>query len=385
MRTTRAVVAAGAVMLAGAAVAAAAGEEVAFQRSEIQAPDPCPDSSEVRGYQVRVGRASGKLFGKNEAKTINAARSYAFDQLEEVLCTSTVSAARCHASVRNIAPYGSGEYNRKENTACASVAISTEWLNSIERDLSALEASLADLSDGIKARAGDAAVQLAEPIWSVSGCSAGEVGAHLLNTLKSQMAGARVLDPGDTAPDMREVRLELSTDGSRVRLSAAMRRQDEVAWTLLDIGGRSFPRDLFQTLEGEDGECRSDNALGLEGGSRPGSTGAWARLEIPASPHGIYCEGEEMQVSMMLNRASQVRLYTVQADGEGYLVYSSMGQAMTFDALKGGIFREPWTVTRTFDGSDTQLVVAVTPPGASFGSEEAVTSMCRLKAPLHAD
>ena len=66
-------------------------------------------------------------------------------------------------------------------------------------------------------------------------------------------------------------------------------------------------------------------------------------------------------------------------------MWSSKGRAVTWSSLKNEpVFRHPWLLTRTDDGSDTQLIVAAAPPDGDFGSGETDANICRLTAPFHA-
>lgn len=358
----------------------ASGKDIT-ERAEIPNPEACPAQTNHKDYRVEVG--SGK--DRNQADALKEAREDAYRKLKEQVCQG-VSAERCHANSRNIRPFGAGEFDRRANSACASVAIHVDNLNSIEKDLEELDATLTGMAEVVKAAVAGAPVKPVEPTWASSGCAAGEDGAHLLNRLRQRMVGVQVLDPADEAPGMKLLRLSLSSTSGRVGLSLAMRDPDSPGWTQLDVGAPYFPADLFSLDPDELGSCATHSALGLEGERRNGSGGLYVSLNVPPpAAGGAYCEGERIAPKMALNQDALVRVYTVDADGQGYLVYSSLNRpeyaARPTDLSPPG---KEWTMTVPPSGHDSQLVIVAVPPGSTFGSpEQTDNSMCRLTRPLH--
>jgi len=373
------------VLLLGGVASAGKSDESVLTRDQIADDEYCPAQTNHKDY--RVERAEAR--GRNAAEAVDEARVKAYERLKEKVCEG-VSTERCHANSRNVMGFGAGYYDDKENSACASVAIHVDRLNSIEKDLASLDATLADVAEAILGQSKGAPLELAAPAWSASGCAAGEVGAYLTSLLKGHLPGVMILNPGQEAEGMKQLKLELAESGSQVALTAELRAPTDPGWTQLDVGSRSFPSDLFTIEPGEDGECASSGMLGLTGDHQQGSGGLWARLEMPPPVRGVYCEGEPVFPKMSLNQDAAVRLYTVQQDGTGYLVWSSFGRAeyaaRPTDLTQAGA----WHVVQTEDGSDSQLVMVAVPQKIPFGSADMVKDelgrpqVCGLSQPLHA-
>jgi len=369
----------GVLLLGG--VASAKDDQSALTRDQIAANDVCPPSTNHKDY--RVVRA--EVDGRKDAKAIEEARAKAREKLAEKVCLGMTD-ERCFAAQRQINDLGTGYYDARKKTACASVDINYKKMESVERDLDALEASLEEIAAAIKAESGSAPLQLAAPTWAASSCAAGELGAHLLTLLKGSLSGVMLLGPEQEAEGMRQLKLELSESSSRVAMTAATRAPSDPGWTSLDVGTRSFPSDLFTIDPGEDGECASTGLLGMDDDLQLGSGGLWARLDMPPPTRGVYCEGEPVSPKMSLNQDAMVRLYTVQQDGTGYLVWSSRGRA-EYAARPTDLSPSPWHVAQTHDGSDSQLVLVTVPQSTPFGSGELPREqkICSLRQPLHAD
>lgn len=334
--------------------------------------EPCPLYPPTSEYRVRVGYAKGK----NAAEAISEARRDARSQLEDQICKGIETQPRCLAARANIFPYGEGSFQKKERSACASVAISNERLNSRERDLAQLEAATTAAGIAIADNLKGEPVRFEAPVWKATGCSGGELGAYLQAAIQAHLGSTPILDQSDIHSSANLVRVELSSGGGRILASSLVKRKGQAGWIAVEQGSLSLPDDLFPRPE----RCVSEQSLDLVGGNRPGASGLRVSLNIGTGAAQL-CEGEKIRPEIQVSQAARVRVYSVQADGVGYQIWPFLPQ----EDLTYGHEHPPEMpaseTLRTFDDSDDRLVVAawadgdpsIPPPG-----------FCRLKAPLRA-
>ncbi len=335
-------------------------------RPVVTADDACPTRSEHRDFRVERGEAEGK----NEATTIQSARTVAFDRLDHKVCDGAERTPRCLAARRNIAPYGAGRFDRKRKSACASVVIEASHLNSIDADLAMLDDAVAGLAHALRQDAGNRPIAIDTPIWAASGCTAGEVGAHLVNLLEGKLVGSTL------AQDGARVRMNLSVAADRVQVAPALQQGQDWA----PLPGLSFPLDLFRLDPVEAGTCQDDASIGITEGHRAGSGGLEVDLGA-GGEGGLLCEGEDVSPRVQLSGPARIRLYTLQADGQGFLVWPWQPE----DDLIYSPERPPalpdFTAVRTWDGGDTRLLVVASPPA----SDPVPATICRLDVPFSTD
>lgn len=347
-------------LLAGlGALVARAQESTAQDTTLLTGPaepskDLCPTRHEYGGFHVERGQASGR----NEARALQEARMAAFRQLEDLVCAGMEATPRCLAARRNIVPFGAGSYDARRRSACASVAIDDRRLNSIDEDLRTLDAALASLAAGVGSAVGDQPLVVLQPTWAETGCTAGEVGAHLHNGLQGHLVGVGL---ATDAADPRTVllRLRLSTVADRVQVQAFTRPVGRATWTPLPQGQVSFARDLFRIPEGHGGRCAPDTDLGLVDGLKGGTDGLTVDL-VAAGEGGIYCEGEQMTPSIRLSAPARVRVYTLH-EGKDWLVWPWKPEADRVYGPEDPPRLPPFTAVLSADARDTRLVVVATP------------------------
>lgn len=345
------------------------GDPTVLTRSVIQAVDPCPVRYEYAS--LRVERAEAK--SRNAAEAIEAARQLAFQRLEEKVCAGIEDTPRCLAGRRAIVAYGAGAFDKKSRSACASVAVEVTVLDSMEADLGRLDDAWSGLAWTVRQQAADAPLRIEPPVWAASGCTAGEVGAHLGNMLEARLAGAKFAD--SAAPGVARLRLKLTAAGERVQVAAALKNGSD--WVGLQVPDLSFPRDLFRLREEEAGSCPADESLGLTDASRPGDGGLSIDLSA-GGEGGLFCEGETVSPHLNLSGPARVRLYTVQADGQGFQVWPwSAADDRVFDPAYPPDLPF-FTASRTWDGSDSRLIAV------AFPDDAPLADFCRLATPFDA-
>jgi hypothetical protein len=97
-----------------------------------------------------------------------------------------------------------------------------------------------------------------------------------------------------------------------------------------------------------------------------------------AGQDGLFCDGEAAAPRVEVSGPARLRLYSLQADGQGFQVWPHRAEDDRVYSPAAPPTLPPFTATRTFDGSDSRLVVAAFPPETAL----APAAFCRLPAPL---
>ena len=276
-----------------------------FRKEVVPSADDCPTTPPTTGWRLRVGYAQAR----NAAEGIASARQQARRELEADLCAGSEGSPRCLAAIRQIAPYGAGHWDSRTRSACAAVAVPTDVLTSKRADLDALDGELAGLGAVVASKVGTRPVKLVAPVLAETGCPAGELGAYLTNGLTGHLAGVAL---ADGEPDAAQVRLSVAMSAEHVTVSATLWTPGE-GWTSLGALGQGFPADLFLIEATEAERCPTDEALGLD------EEALSVRLDNDAGDW-LVCEGERVSPGLSLAAPARLRLYSVEGDGEGYLV-----------------------------------------------------------------
>lgn len=360
--------------VAGEPTAPRAPDRSLLRRPLVPSAEACPTWIDSREFRVQRGEATGGV----RADTLAAARANGVAALAATLCKGQETSPRCLAALRNVAPLGPGEWQRRglSGWACASVAIEEEVLNARDHDLATLAADLDALATSLRTAAGTAPLQVEPPRWQASGCPAGEVGAHLFTLLRQRLTGVSLADPALPTPGARRVRLEVSMAGDRVALAALTRAEGDPGWVPLQ--GVTFAADLFQVRADDDRTCPSEADLGLPGGSRIGKGDLGVQL-FAAGPGGLFCDGEQVTPRVEVTAPSRIRLYSLEGDGEGFQVWPHRAEDDRVWSPTDPPRLPPFTATRTFDGSDSRLLVVAWPADATALPPP---TFCRLPAPL---
>ena len=286
-----------------------AGAGPAFAKPPAPAPMPAPGLAEaeackrvaVENFQIHTGFAEHA----EKSVAIASARRDARRQAIVALCSGK-SEARCAVLKRHINPWRDPYFNPETGAACAHVGVRTSYVDDDRGEQAALEKDVAALASAILAKAGGR-LALAPPLWTQSGCIAGQAGTSVLSALRNALAAKAavelVSDPAATA-----VVISLDPQPGTVVLTAAL-RQSSGAETLLP--GFSFPEDLFD--EGDTrGTCRFDSDLGLVQGRRRGPDGRLATLDVGGAR---FCEGDIIKPVLRVNQPSVVKVFSVARNG----------------------------------------------------------------------
>ncbi|MFH1463185.1 MAG: hypothetical protein ABIO70_02255 [Pseudomonadota bacterium] len=335
---------------------------------EVQAIAACPEVPPP-GYRLERAYASGP-----QDEALNAARVRARQVMAERLCAG-VGALRCAAVQRHLTSWGEGTWVASDRrghggTACAAVVIEESFLDQLGRDEASFHAQLSALMADLRARAGDALLDITPPTWE-TGCVVGAVGPAVAGEVRSHLAGARVVPEGQGDRRATEVLTTLGPAAGGVRLNLAIRPP---GGALLLLGGFAFPADLFADDPEAQAACRSDHDLGLAGGEKLGDRGLQVGLVVDTHD-GVVCPGEVLHPVLMVSQQARVQLYSVARDGGGYLVWPPPGEpGLVGELLDLGEFY----AVETPDRGDERLVAVAIPAGSYFGKTEGWAGFCRL-------
>jgi hypothetical protein len=319
----------------------------------------------VEGFQIRTG-----FFTHDDpAEAINGAKRAAKTAAIEVLCANRGEAS-CAILRKHIEDWGPTFYNPVTHRACAHAGIHRDWVDNDRGDQLALHRNIIGLAQQIRAKAH--LLKLEPPLWGGTGCSAGEVGAALLNELKNALADGQTRI-ADADAEATSVQLVLEPRGAEVTLSVSLREPGHRGELLLE--GFAFAADLFK-LDDSRGDCRFDQDLGLVAGKRLGAAG---EIGIDIGSRGVFCEGEQVEPTVWVSRPSTVKVYSVSRSGQAILVWPPIGgDGVVERALPLGRM----ALTISPGGGDEKLVAVAMPLGSDFGDTEGWTAICMTPQPF---
>jgi hypothetical protein len=323
------------------------------------------------GYIVEIGYGQGD----SKAVALEQARQAAREALLESVC-APLTEIRCNGVRRAVRTWDGEEgersrFDRRRNShhACAVVALEQSVLDQMEREAAALDREIAAMA-GRVAQADVTLLRHEAPIWNLDGCGAGVVGDTLWQRFNNALGEVR-LDLGDTA----------SVSASRFRMSLSGTSESVVVGGYLEqpgvegavsIEGPTFNLDLFGIEERDEAvDCRSDRALGLDGGSRVGQDGLRVRIELPEG-RNTFCEGEEITPAVRVNQPARVQVYSVLRDGTAHLVwpYRGAGKVDGAEELFTG------NVLADEAAGDESLVAVAVPLSGDFGTSRGWLGYC---------
>lgn len=326
----------------------------------------CP-TKDVHGYTVHRSESAGT----NAGLAIAAAREAATRGLLERACAG-YGELRCAAAARHVKPWKEGYYDPSGQWACASVSLAAADLESLAADAAVLDSQLRTLAAAVADRAGTKPIAVIAPVWA-SGCSSGTIGQALSAGLFNQLAThptVRLVEP-EHADGAQRLRMELAPGATGVTLSGFLQGADA---TMAPLPGFSFPLDLFVVAAGEDGTCRSDNALGLAHGERLGGGGLRVQVELPGVD-GVICEGGTVGPIVRVNRPARVQIFSIAKDGRSLLVWPPPGgdPLVQREVMLGDMY-----LVAQPDSGDERLVAIAVPDGASLGTTDGWTGFCEV-------
>jgi len=322
----------------------------------------------VEGFQIRTGYATRP----DPAEAIQVARREARRDAISSLCLNK-SQARCAVIRRHLEDWQQPFYNPVTQRACAHVGVNRKWINDDKGDQEALGRDLADLAAQIR---GQSQLLILQPtLWAETGCSAGDLGATLLNELKNQLADGTTRITSQGAPGAAALQLILHRSGDDITLAASLRAPQQSAD--LPLKGFAFAADLFQVDAGQ-GDCRFDRDLGLVDGRRDGSAGA---VSIDIGQTGVFCEGDKVEPVVRVERASVVKVYSIARDGQAYLIWPPSGQD---GVIEQSIELGSMDLLINDARGDEKMVAVAMPVGTSYGATEGWTGFCEVPNPFSA-
>lgn len=340
-------------------------EEQAARAAADQAAAEACGADTPEGYQIHTGFATDP----DEATAIEVARLSARKMALEGLCAGK-SDSRCAVIRRHIEAWKTPHFHPFTHRACAHVGVNRRWIDDDAHDQERLTRDLQALARSVSDAAGGELLWIVPPLWSASGCHAGEVGAALVSELRNGLASVGGVRLASEQEQAAQLEVSLSTSGDRVVLDAALRLPSSEG--LIPLQGFRFPKDLF-SIEAEGGDCRFDRDLGLISGLRSGADGRTVQVSIPGE--GSYCEGDRITPTVKVDRPSIVRVFSVGRSGKAYLVWPPPGQdgLVQRTASLGAMDLHP-----TPSGGDEKLVAVAVPPGSRLGPIEGWSAFCAI-------
>ena len=321
--------------------------------ADMMAYGPCPEMG-VSGFQIELGYGKG-----NKAQALREAREDAHSKLLNQL-TGEYSQMRRAAVEQRIVPWLEGEYEGR--TACAAVAISSEYIDSFANDARQLEEDLTQLAGRITQRVPGQLLQISPPIWKQSGCVA-DVGGYIVGNLRNSIAanreGVTLVTPGESSVDAIVLRTALAPGPSGVVLEVGVREPGSPGE--VPIEGVRFPLDLLNVAVEDEGQCFSEDAIGLTAGEKLGVDGlrVWVELD---TLDGNLCEGERRSPHIRVNQAALVKLYSVDRSGNAWLIWPPPGAPDT--EVRDALELPEMRVLSMPELGDERLVAVATPVGA---------------------
>ena len=341
-------------------------EQSARAAADREAALAC-EADTPEGYQIHTGFATDP----DEASALESARLSARRLALESLCAGK-SEPRCAVISRHIEGWKLPFYHPYTHRACAHVGVNRRWIDDDSHDQERLTQQLQALARDVVEALGDELLWITPPLWSGSGCHAGEVGTAMIAELRNGLAATGGVRLATERQRAAQLEVNLSLSGDQVVLGAALRRPGDEG--LIPLEGFRFPRDLFDVKEGS-GDCRFDRELGLIAGLRSGDDGRTVRVIVPGG--GSYCEGDRITPTVKVDRPSTVRVFSVGRSGKAYLVWPPPGQdgLVQHTASLGVMDLHP-----TPNGGDEKLVAVAVAPGGELGPIKDWSAFCAVSA-----
>lgn len=334
-----------------------------------QAAACAPDTPE--NYQIHTGTGSHPDAGVAKQTAESQARFRAIQQL-----CSGKSATRCAVIQRHLESWKTPYWNPLTNESCAHVGVHRKWLQDDAGDLQQLQLNLAQLASRIVDSAGSKMVAIDPPIWTQSGCTPGEVGAALTVELKNALARQGKIQLAEpTHTSALRLRVELTPTPGRVLLGATLRDPARQGFT--PMPGFDFAEDLFVTGAMSQA-CAGDDKLGLKDGYREGANGLVARLEL-GTESSLFCEGTVVRPRVVVNKPSQVKVFSVAQDGRALLVWPPPGER---GLVEKSVNLGEFTLYRNKDAGDEKLITVAVPIASTFTHMDGWTGFCQLPTPF---
>jgi hypothetical protein len=347
------------------------------------APVPVPDPAELarvehesacapdvpENYQIHTGYASG-----DEAVAVQEARDDARALALATLCSGK-SPVRCEVLVRHLEAWKQPHWNPVSKQACAHVGIRRDYLDDDRGDQQRLSIELRRLGEDIAARVGTGVVWIEVPTITSTGCPAGPAGSSMVAELRNALAAAGTVRIATASQLATNVQLSLDVRGTDVVVSAAL--QEPRASVQTPLEGFVVPGDLFDLTEANSASCRFDRELGLVFGQRTAPDGRTVHLKLPGD--GSYCEGDSIEPTLVVDKPSDVKVFSVSQDGTGYVVWPPPGASGKVDS---SVSLGEMVLLRDPNLGDEKLVAVAVPVGATFGTSNPWTTYCKAPGPV---
>jgi hypothetical protein len=265
------------------------------------------------------------------------------------------------------------EYDAASQTGCAVAAIDSGARAKLDAQADGLEQGLSALATTI-AQKTPPLLAIGDIAWD-TGCGAGEVGGYLRTSLTYHLGGRggiRIDDSDDPSDQASVLRLKLAEVAGQIRATALLSTPGvEGAESL---GGLDFTAALFG-LEPTSGSCcATDDQLGLAGGGQTGIGGLTVEFVLLGG-QDVYCEGNEIEPVIAVNRPAKVQIFNVQKDGMAQLIWPLPGQeGVISDRVSMGVV----ALIASSEREDERLVAVAVPEASRFGRSEDWWAYCEL-------
>lgn len=232
-----------------------------------------------------------------------------------------------------------------------------------ERELSELDRQWARLVGALADGVEGASLWIAPVVWK-TGC-ASDLGAYIEATLglEAGVHGLPALLAAGPAEANAILHLELSLVDGQVIVVPTL----EASAGRRTLPGLQFAADLFHLESAPQDRCPTNARIALAADRKEGRDGLRVFLEGPVAG-GVACAGDRGGLTVTTNRKAAVRIYNLDREGRGYVVYDT-------PAFEGRVDLGVADLIPTDDGGDERIVAVAWPAG----SEPAPTGgACRL-------
>lgn len=267
------------------------------------------------------------------------------------------------------------EVPQRGRVVCAGIKAPVAELERLQREIDARYDKTEALAHEIHERAGAAPVRV-NTRWA-SGCVPGLDGyiegelRGMLSELHYHAWDVTTDPPGTEA----QVSIEFSELKGQVTSTWVMRLPGASA---TGVGRVEFNADILRA-EAADGQCLDNGSMGLPTSHRAGADGleVWMDAHLPDRA----CEGTVAELDLGVSTPAVLRLYSIAANGEGFLVWPPIAEA---NMVVSTFPLKSFPIVPTPDRLDERLVVVAFPPGIAPTSV-GLGGNCRLPRGFTAD
>ena len=272
-----------------------------------------PPSVDDRFVLAR-GDADSKSHNVGEATHLAFVRARA-RLLSSASCDEGTNVSpRCARIASWTRDWGAGS-NPRGTSVCAVVLVRESVLHAGEVELQRFESEVAALAGRIRAEAGRRKIRIDAPVWSASGCVAGEIGAALSGRIGNALGAPGGPTLVASGPADLQISLDLAVIADTLTVAAWI---GAPGGPRTAIAGFTVPASLFDLEPAEAGACRGRLALGVP----EVAAGKVRAVTVDVdTTGGLLCEKQPTRARIGVDQPSWVRVYSVLDDGTAWQVW----------------------------------------------------------------